>query len=152
MNLDHTVFLFLVCCYTSAHGCCRRNGYELIGKFASDDTGHQRLCMGIHRKDRNIRHVRPQRLPASVIGPQQILTAAHCLYLKRTSHFVSLPARYTFLLGYEKVSTGRIVSSRYVTSPKFNFAKMETCRRGLGCLFTLTNLFPRTRGRCVWQP
>ena len=63
---------------------------------------------------------------ASVIGPQQILTAAHCLYLKRTAHFVSA-SEIHFLLGYEKGQyRAHRVGSRYVTSPNFNFAKMET--------------------------
>ena len=44
---------------------------------------------------------------ASVIGPQQILTAAHCLYLKRTAHFVSA-SEIHFLLGYEKGQYRRI--------------------------------------------
>ena len=63
---------------------------------------------------------------ASVIGPQQILTAAHCLYLKRTTNFVSA-SEIHFLLGYEKGQyRAHRIGSRYVTSPKFNFAKMET--------------------------
>ena len=63
---------------------------------------------------------------ASVIGPKQILTAAHCLYLKRTAHFVSA-SEIHFLLGYEKGQyRAHRVGSRYVTSPNFNFAKMET--------------------------
>jgi protease YdgD len=62
----------------------------------------------------------------SVIGPKQILTAAHCLYIKTTGRFVSA-GEIHFLLGYEKGQyRAHKVGSRYVTSPKFNFAKVET--------------------------
>ena len=55
--------------------------------------------------------------PGSVIGPNQFLTAAHCLFVFRTGRF--LPAgSINILLGYEK-GEYRIhrVASRYTTAP-----------------------------------
>src|ERR1700730_9281606 len=49
----------------------------------------------------------------SVIGPKQILTAAHCLYIKTTGRFVSA-GEIHFLLGYEKGQyRAHKVGSRY---------------------------------------
>jgi protease YdgD len=63
---------------------------------------------------------------ASVIGPRQFLTAAHCLYIKTTGHFVS-PDEIHFLLGYDRGQyRAHRVGSRYVRSPKYDFAKVET--------------------------
>jgi len=60
----------------------------------------------------------------SVIGPKQILTAAHCLYTKTTTRLVSADEIH-FLLGYEKGQyRAHRVGSRYVISPKFNFANV----------------------------
>ena len=69
--------------------------WSSIGKVGS--AGH--LCTG------------------SVIGPNQFLTAAHCLFMFRTGRF--LPAEsINILLGYEKGEYRiRRVASRYTTAP-----------------------------------
>jgi protease YdgD len=59
----------------------------------------------------------------SVIGPNEVLTAAHCLYNERTNRFVSADAIH-FLLGYDKGEyRAHRTGSRYVTSSKYDFAK-----------------------------
>jgi protease YdgD len=56
----------------------------------------------------------------TVIGADRFLTAAHCLYLTRTGHFL-LPASINILLGYEK-GEYRVhrVASRYTIPPAFD--------------------------------
>lgn len=62
----------------------------------------------------------------SVIGPRQFLTAAHCLYRKTTSRFISA-GEIHFLLGYNKGEyRAHRVGSAYITSPKFIPEKTET--------------------------
>jgi protease YdgD len=59
----------------------------------------------------------------SVIGPNEVLTAAHCLYNERTSRFISADAIH-FLLGYDKGEyRAHRTGSRYITSPKYDAAK-----------------------------
>jgi protease YdgD len=71
----------------------------------------------------------------SVIGPKQILTAAHCLYIKTTARFVSA-GEIHFLLGYEKGQyRAHRVGSRYVISPKFNFANIKTAGEDWAVLY-----------------
>jgi protease YdgD len=81
----------------------------------------------------------------SVIGPKQILTAAHCLYIKTTGRFVSA-GEIHFLLGYEKGQyRAHKVGSRYVTSPKFNFAKVETAGEDWAVVYVDEPFPPDTR-------
>jgi protease YdgD len=62
----------------------------------------------------------------SVIGSKQFLTAAHCLYSKTTSRFISA-GEIHFLLGYNKGEyRAHRVGAGYVTSPKFDPANIET--------------------------
>jgi protease YdgD len=62
----------------------------------------------------------------SVIGSKQFLTAAHCLYSKTTGRFVSA-GEIHFLLAYNKGEyRAHRVGAGYVTSPKFDPAKIET--------------------------
>jgi protease YdgD len=59
----------------------------------------------------------------SVIGPTEVLTAAHCLYNERTSRFVSADAIH-FLLGYDRGQyRAHRTGTRYVTSPKYDPAQ-----------------------------
>lgn len=61
-----------------------------------------------------------QQCTGSVIGPSQFLTAAHCLYMKRTGRF--LPAdSINFLLGYQKGEYRvRRIASRYLIAAAFD--------------------------------
>src|ERR1700756_2671370 len=61
----------------------------------------------------------------TVIGSKQFLTAAHCLYSKTTGRFVSA-SEIHFLLAYNKGEyRAHRVGAGYVTSPKFDPAKIE---------------------------
>jgi protease YdgD len=59
----------------------------------------------------------------SVIGPKQVLTAAHCLYIERTGRFVAAD-EINFLLGYDRGQyRAHRSGSRYMTSPKYDVSK-----------------------------
>jgi protease YdgD len=61
-----------------------------------------------------------QSCTGAVIGPNQFLTAAHCLYLERTAHFMR-PESIHILLGYEKgeYRVHRVIS-QYTIPPAFD--------------------------------
>lgn len=61
-----------------------------------------------------------QLCTGAVVGPNQFLTAAHCLYMLRTSRFLSAQST-NILLGYEKGDYRvRRVASRYTIAPAFD--------------------------------
>ena len=61
-----------------------------------------------------------QQCTGTVVGSNQFLTAAHCLYLLRTTNFLSAQS-INILLGYEKGDYRvRRVASRYTIAPAFN--------------------------------
>lgn len=67
-----------------------------------------------------------QQCTGTVIAPDQFLTAAHCLYLERTGHF--LPANsINFFLGYEK-GEYRVhrIASHYMIPPAFDPSPYRT--------------------------
>lgn len=80
--------------------------WSSIGKLGSAGHSSGQLCTG------------------AVIGPNQILTAAHCLYNERTARFVSAGSIH-FLLGYIK-GEYRVhrVASRYIVPPTFEPTKI----------------------------
>jgi protease YdgD len=81
----------------------------------------------------------------SVIGPQQILTAAHCLYIRATARFVSA-AEIHFLLAYDKGQyRAHRVGSRYVISPKFKFGDLETVGEDWAVVYTEEPFPPDTK-------
>lgn len=69
-----------------------------------------------------------QSCTGSVIGPKELLTAAHCLYNARTPAHQLLPAgSIHFLLGFSRgeYRTHR-VGARYAVSPKFEYDNKKT--------------------------
>lgn len=71
-----------------------------------------------------------------VIGPNQWLTAAHCLYNKRASRFVAAGSVH-FLLGYAR-GEYRVhrVASRYMIPPTFDPTKVTTFHDDWAILYT----------------
>jgi len=61
-----------------------------------------------------------QQCTGAVIGPKEFLTAAHCLYMRRTGRFLAAQS-INILLGYEKGDYRlRRVASRYSIAPAFD--------------------------------
>ena len=61
-----------------------------------------------------------EQCTGAVIGADRFLTAAHCLYLTRTGHFL-LPESINILLGYEKGEyRAHRVASHYTIPPAFD--------------------------------
>jgi protease YdgD len=78
----------------------------------------------------------------SVIGPNEVLTAAHCLYNERTSRFISADAIH-FLLGYDKGEyRAHSIGTRYVTSPKYDPAKQVATAGDDWAVIYLDKTFP----------
>ncbi len=67
-----------------------------------------------------------QMCTGSVIGPNQFLTAAHCIFNQRTARIIS-PQSVHILLGYEKGSFSvHRLASRYIMSPALDTSLLLT--------------------------
>jgi protease YdgD len=69
-----------------------------------------------------------QSCTGSVIGPKQLLTAAHCLYRARTpAHQLLSAGAIHFLLGFSRGEYRmHRVGARYAVSPKFEYGNKKT--------------------------
>jgi protease YdgD len=78
----------------------------------------------------------------SVIGSNEVLTAAHCLYNERTGRFISADAIH-FLLAYDKGEyRAHRIASRYMTSPKYDPAKEVETAGDDWAVITVESPFP----------
>jgi protease YdgD len=78
----------------------------------------------------------------SVIGPNEVLTAAHCLYITRTGRFISADAIH-FLLAYDKGEyRAHRIGSRYMTSPKYDPARGVETAGDDWAVITVESPFP----------